>query len=46
MESIQKDLEQWIDELEKRKQENPFDKTIANAMANEEVEMSIKKNTQ
>ena len=29
-----------------RKQENPFDKTIANALANGEVEMSIKKNTQ
>ena len=46
MESIEKEMVQWVDEFEKIKQENPFDKTIANAMANGEVEMSIKKNTQ
>ena len=45
MESIEKEMEQWIDELEKRKQENPFDTKVANALANGEVEMSIKKNT-
>ena len=45
MESIQKDMEQWIDELEKRRQENPFDLKVANAMANSNVEMAIKKNT-
>jgi hypothetical protein len=45
MEAIQKDLEQWIDELEKRKQENPFDTKVANALANGEVEMTINKNT-
>jgi len=46
LKSIQKEMVQWIDELEKERKQNPFDKTIANAMANGEVEMSIKKNTQ
>tara|TARA_R100001594_G_scaffold104345_1_gene138954 strand:+ start:463 stop:981 length:519 start_codon:yes stop_codon:yes gene_type:complete len=45
MKSIEKDMEQWVDEMEKQRQENPFDETVANAMANGEVEMSIKKNT-
>jgi hypothetical protein len=44
MKSIEKDMEQWIDELEKRNKENPFDETIANALANGEVEMSFKQN--
>ena len=44
MESIQKDMEQWIDELEKRKDEKVFDKSIANALANANVEMTINKN--
>ena len=45
MESIEKDLLQWVDELEKQKQEKIFDMSVANAMANSNVEMSIKKNT-
>ena len=44
MKSIEKDMEQWIDELEKRKNENPFDERVANALANGEVEMTINKN--
>ena len=44
MESIQKDMEQWVDELEKRNKENPFDMSVANALANGEVEMTINKN--
>jgi hypothetical protein len=44
MESIHRDMEQWIDELEKRKDEKIFDKSVANALANGEVEMSIHKN--
>jgi hypothetical protein len=44
--SIEKDMEQWIDELEKQKNEKVFDNKVANALANGEVEMSIKKNTQ
>ena len=46
MKSIEKDMEQWVYEKQELLKDNPFDKTIANAMANEEVEMSIKKNTQ
>ena len=45
MESIQKELVQWVDELEKERKKNPFDKTVANALANGEVEMQINKNT-
>tara|TARA_R100000697_G_scaffold61178_1_gene74068 strand:- start:165 stop:665 length:501 start_codon:yes stop_codon:yes gene_type:complete len=45
MKSIERDMEQWIDEMQKIKKENPFDKKIANAMANEEVQMSIRRNT-
>ena len=37
-------MEQWIDELEKRKQENPFDMGVANALANGNIEMSLNKN--
>ena len=46
MTAIEKDMEQWIDELEKQKNEKVFDDKVANAIANGEVEMSIKKNTQ
>ena len=45
MESIQKEMKQWVDELEKMKDEKIFDMSVANAMANDNVEMSIKKNT-
>ena len=45
MESIEKEMVQWVDEFEKIKKEKIFDKSIANAMANDNVEMSIKKNT-
>ena len=45
MKSIEKEMVQWVDELEKQKQEKIFDKSVANAMANANVEMSIKKNT-
>tara|TARA_B100001094_G_scaffold211099_1_gene204960 strand:- start:18 stop:530 length:513 start_codon:yes stop_codon:yes gene_type:complete len=46
MEALEKDMEQWVDEITEQRKQNPFDKTIANAMANENVEMSINKNTQ
>ena len=45
MKSIEKEMVQWVDELEKMKQEKIFDKSVVNAMANANVEMSIKKNT-
>jgi hypothetical protein len=44
MESLEKDMIQWVDEMEKEREKNPFDETVANAMANGEVEMSINKN--
>ena len=42
--SIEKEMEQWIEEMQKIREQNPFDETIANALANGEVEMSINKN--
>jgi len=45
MKSIEKDMEQWVEEMTRERQKNPFDETLANALANGEVEMSIKKNT-
>ena len=44
MKAIEKDMEQWMDDLEKQKEKNPFDMKVANALANGEVEMSINKN--
>ena len=44
MKSIERDMEQWIDEKEKRLQVNPFDMKVANALANSNVEMTINKN--
>ena len=44
LESIQKEMVQWIDELEKERSTNPFDMKVANALANGEVEMTINKN--
>ena len=46
MESIEKEMEQWVDEFEKIKNEKVFDTKVANALANGEVEMSINKNLQ
>ena len=45
MESIEKDMIQWIDELNKNRSKNPFDETVANAMTNHNVSMEIKKNS-
>ena len=44
MKSIEKDMEQYIEERHKWLQENPYDMTIANALANSNVEMTINKN--
>ena len=44
MKAIERDMEQWVDEKEKRLQENPFDMKVANALANSNVEMTINKN--
>ena len=45
MESIEQDMIQWIDELNKNRSKNPFDETVANAMSNHNVSMEIKKNS-
>ena len=45
MKSIEKDMEQWVEEITEQRKQNPFDDKLANALANGEVEMSIKKNT-
>tara|TARA_R110000824_G_scaffold365604_1_gene554125 strand:- start:398 stop:904 length:507 start_codon:yes stop_codon:yes gene_type:complete len=44
MEAIEKDFERWLDEKEKLDKEKVFDDTVANAIANENVEMTINKN--
>jgi hypothetical protein len=44
MKDVEKDLTQWIEERHKMLQENPFDETVANAIANGEVNMTINKN--
>ena len=46
MEAIEKDMVQWVDELTEQRKQNPFDEKVANALANGEVSMQIKKNTQ
>ena len=45
MESIEKDMIQWIEEMEKSRKENPFDETVANALANGEVDLQLNKVT-
>ena len=45
-EAIEKDMIQWVDEMSSIRQKNPFDEKVANALANGEVSMQIKKNTQ
>ena len=46
MESIEKDMEQWVEEITEQRKQNPYDMKVANALANGEVSMEIKKNTQ
>ena len=46
MDAIEKEMVSWIEEMEKQREQNPFDEKVANAIANGEVEMSINKNTQ
>ena len=45
MESIEQDMIQWIDELNKNRSKNLFDETVAIAMANHNVSMEINKNS-
>ena len=46
MDALEKDMIQWVEEISKQRKQNPYDMKVANALANGEVEMSIKKNTQ
>ena len=46
MTSLEKDMVQWVDEFTEGRKQNPFDEKVANALANGEVSMQIKKNTQ
>ena len=46
MESLEKDLEQQVEAITEERKQKIFDKSVANAMANDNVEMTIKKNTQ
>ena len=41
---IQKDMEQWVEEFTKMRNEKVFDDSVANAIANGEVELTINKN--
>ena len=45
-ESIDKEALQWFEEKEKEQNKKIWDKTVANALANANIDMSIKKNTQ
>ena len=45
MKAIEKDMEQWVEEITEQRKQNPYDMKVANALANGEVEMSIKKTT-
>tara|TARA_R110001592_G_scaffold144066_1_gene367076 strand:+ start:205 stop:426 length:222 start_codon:yes stop_codon:yes gene_type:complete len=44
MTALEKDMEQWVEAITEERKSNPFDKTIANAIANGEVDMTINKN--
>jgi hypothetical protein len=44
MDSIEIDMGQLIDERHEMSKQNPFDETVANAIANGEVEFSVNKN--
>jgi hypothetical protein len=44
MESIEKDMVQWIDEMNKNRNMNIFDKSIVNALSNSNIEESIRVN--
>ena len=45
MSALEKEMEQWVDEFEKIRNEKVFDKSVANALANDEVDLQINKVT-
>ena len=44
MKSIEKDMEQWVEAITEERKRKVFDKSVANALANSNVEMTINKN--
>jgi hypothetical protein len=44
MDYMEEQLEQWVEEKHKLDQEKIFDKSVANALANSEVDTSMKVN--
>ena len=42
--SIENEMEQWVEEFTKMRNEKVFDEKVANALANSEVELTINKN--
>jgi len=44
MTSLEKDMEQWLDAIEEDRKGKVFDKSVANALANGELEMQVNKN--
>ena len=44
MKSLEKEMEQWVEEFTKMRAEKVFDESVANAMANDNVSMQIKNN--
>ena len=43
--AIEKEMIQWVDMMTEERKKNLFDTSVANALANDNIEMSIKKNT-
>ena len=44
MQSIEKDMEQWVEAITEERKENPFDEKLANALSNANISMDINKN--
>ena len=42
--TIDKEIQQQVEEIWKENEKDPFDMSVANAMANENVSMAIKNN--
>ena len=42
--SIEKEMEQWVDAITEERKQKIFDKSVANAIANDNVSMTINKN--
>ena len=44
MSALEKEMEQWVEEMEKQSKEKIFDESVANALANAEIDTSMKVN--